>query len=361
MRITDIVTQLRVVFPQFSDALSDILLTDSVVASGGLVTVTTSTPHGLTTGDPVVLQKFSRRTPIQTVIPTSDAGLTYLIKTAQGHDLTEGWHESVSLDGFTDPEWNSEFDLASVISGDTFGIADVLPVPALTGNEVLLENLSNGVNGYYAVTVTGTNTFTVDSSAKDGNYSDGEISASIRIAGTVDIARAIEQYTKQGLEAVWAFVVPNDVDISKDMHTSSDATATIMSGSDEFRLRAIDGFTLYLIKSTKQDIGGVEAVDLFRHDLLLPILRSICGVKFPVNLTTGPDFRTVLRGHGVAQYSRAFLVYAYDFEQPYDIVNTDTAYDDDTVAFRQIHYIHRVGGDDTEDAEANIILDYDDE
>lgn len=358
MRITDIANQLRIVFPKYSNVLSDILAYDSVVASGGVVTVTTSSAHGLTTGDPVVLQNFRLRTPIQAVT-AGIAPVSYFIETSIDHDLTEGWHSVVLLAGFTDGSWNGEKTLIDVSTRRIFGISDSLTAPVLTGNEILLETRADGVNGYYAVTVTGANTFTISGTMKDGNYSDGTTSANIRIAGAVDIERAIEEYTKQGLTDVWAFVVPNDVDVSKDMYTSSDATATRMAGSEEFRLRVIDGFTLYLIKSTKQDIGGVEAVDLFRHDLVLPILKSICGVKFPMGLTTGPDFRTVLRGHGVAQYNRAFLVYAYDFEQPADIVNSDTAYDDDTVAFRELDYIHRVGGGDTEDATAHVeMTDY---
>jgi hypothetical protein len=356
MRISDIVRQLRIVFPKYSDVLSDTITDSFIGATEGEANIfMPGSPHGLTTGDPVVLQNFRLEVPIVSVTPGTTN--TYYIETASDHDLSEGWHSTVLLDGFTDPDWDDAFSLVTVRSSTVFEIVSSLPGPVLTGNEILLANRSDGVNGYYSATVIGPEILRIFGDIADGSYKAGEISTNIRIAGAVDIARAVEQYTKQGIEDVWAFVVPNDVDVSKDMHTSSDATATMMRGSEEFRLRVIDGFTLYLIKSTKQDIGGVGAVDLFRHDLVLPILKSICGVKFPMGLTTGPDFRTVLRGHGVAQYNRAYLVYAYDFEQPVDIVDSDTAYDDDTRAFRELDYIHRVGGVDTEDAEAHIFFD----
>lgn len=354
MRLSDIVRQIQIVLPKYTDVLSTVVGVDSISSAGGVATVTTSADHGLTTGAPIVFQNVSVRTPID--ISWKD-GLIYYFETNLSHDLTERWHQTVALDGFDDPDWNNSFTLARVPNRRVFGVTNTLSAPVLSGGEVLLENRIDGVNGYHAATVTGPTTFTLTGDFLPGDYYGGKLSASLRVAGAIDLNRILDQYTKQGIDDVWAFVVPLDrVDVSKDMNAESDALST-MTPSDAFRLRVLDGFSLVLIKNTKQDMAAVAALDLFRHDLLAPILKTVCGARFSTGLSTSGEFKAVLKTHGILQYNRAYLVYAYDFEMPADIKDDDTVLESDTRAFRDLDYIHRVGGDDTTDATVAINLD----
>lgn len=368
MKIADIVRQLSLSFPKYSDVLSvEISPIDSIFVSSTIVGqpsncyIVTSDIVGITAGMTILLQGCARN--VELLGAGSIVKDIYTFYATSPHDLTLGYQEFVRLTGIDQPEWNGSFPLIDVPSETTFTVESTNDPPIIAADKAfLLDAVSpiKGIDGFRVVdqVVAPNNEIVikVPSSVPEGPFTPGTIIRSMRISGAVDIARALEQYTKQNTTDIWAFVVPNDVDVSKDMHTYSDATAT-RTTSDEFRLRAIDGFTIYLVKSTTTDMAAVEAVDLFRHDLLLPILKSVAGIKFPSGLTNTTDFRTILRGHGVASYNRAYVVYAYDFEQPADIVNDDVAWEGDTVAFRDIDYIHRVGGDDTEDATAHIDLD----
>ena len=99
------------------------------------------------------------------------------------------------------------------------------------------------------------------------------------------------------------------------------------------------------------------ALDICRHDLLLPMTKTLLGIKPDNGLSVSTDFKVIITGHRVASYNRAYLVYAYDFEAVSDITNCDEVEDRNTRAFRDIDYTLEVGGADTENMLADIDLD----
>lgn len=355
MKLSDVINQLRVVLPKYTDLFSTVIGIDSISASGGVATITTSSAHGLSNGANITISDVLTRTPIDSV---SKDGNVYTFTTSTPHDLTYGWpdHETVSLDGFTDSAWNNSFVVVRVQNRENFNVRSINSLPSLNTNEVLLENRIDGINGRWSATVTGASTFTITGSFDDGVYSGGTISSGQRISGAVEIQRAVEQYTAQNLNDYWMFVVMREAETSKDRSTYSDATAT-RSASDDMRLRLIDGFSLYVFKNTTQDIAAVSAIDICRHDLLLPILKSVNGIIFPTGLTNNSDFRTIFTGHGAFDYNRAVLIYEYNFESVMDLTNADTVEEEDTRAFRDIDYTEEIGGVDTTDLTVNVDLD----
>lgn len=334
MTLTEIVNQIRRNLPVYTSALSPILSLQSVSSSIlGTATVTTIGSHGLQTGDPVVLVNFSMR---NFLAYWSNVGDIYTFTTEQDHDLTLGWHETVSLSGFIEAEWNTTFELIDVPNRRTFKISSSLPSPTTSYKAELLENRIDGVDGYYQITVTAPSAFRIESDHFiTAIYSGGSVLSGVRVAAAANIDRVLEQYTKQNTDDLWMIVLPVDVDVAKSIYADSDAVATI-TASDDFRLRLLDGFTLAIIKSTVNESAAVEAVDLCRHDLLKPILKTLCGVRFESGLTTSGDFRSSLIGHGVMQYTEAYIVYRYDFEVVMDTVVEDTVIEGDVTAFRDI-------------------------
>ncbi len=354
MRLLDIVTQLQLLLPKYTDKVSTIVGITSMTVSANVATIITSAAHGLRTGQAATMANVEVKTPITGV---SQSGTLFTFTTSPAHDLTEGWHATVTLSGFTNSNWNGTFTLNAANKRTEFTVQSAEDVPVLNGNEVLHEIRSDGVNGRFSITVVNATTFTIAGTFLNGTYTGGAVNSDVRVAGSVTIERAIEQYTEQKLNECWIFVVMNDADISKSRHAFSDATATPAMGHD-IRLKLIDGFSANIIIPTSSELLATSAMDICRHNLLQPILKSLFGARCPTGLAGDMDFRTVPTGHGIADYNKAFLVYTYSFEATMIMTEDDAVLAGDNRAFRDIDYTQTVGGTQTIDATAlNINLD----
>lgn len=344
MRLVDVVNQLRLILPKYTDRFSNSLSIISMVASGGVLTITTAGEHGLSSNQLVTLSSVKTQTPISAV---SQDGLIFTFTTASDHDLTYGWpeHDTIELTGFTDTAWNGSFTLVSVPNRRNFKLQSTNTVPALNTNEKLLEIRIDGVNGSYAAMPINSTTFSVSGDFEDGTYIGGSVSRAVRVAGSVDITRAISQYTAQGVTDLWGFVVMHDAEVSKNRHALSDATSTPTTGT-ALRERIIDGFSFYVVVNTSQDIAAEQAVDICRHELLTPVLKSVYGARFTTGLSGETDFRTVLTGHGFASYNRAIYVHVYTFELSMDLTDQDAVDVVDTRAYRDTDYTQTIGTQD---------------
>lgn len=338
MKLLDVINQLKTVLPKyFPGRIADSLDVSSLTVSLGVATLTTSTPHNLKAGREVVLSAVKTHTAIENV---TKAGNVATITTAVAHDLTPLWpqHETITLAGFDQGEWNTEFEIVSVLSRFSFKVRTTLDVPeTLTGNEYLLETRNDGVNGKHLITQITGRTLKFSGITLDGTYSGGIVQAGVRIGGAVTLDHALQQYTEQGLSDLWCFVVMDDLNVSRDRTSFSDAVAS-KTASDDMRLRLIDGFQIVLVKNVTSDAGAVVAVDLFRHDMLAPILKSVYGVMFETGLSGGTDFRTVITGANFVSYNLATFAYAYKFQVVMDVTNEDAAENEDSMAFRTIEY-----------------------
>ena len=141
--------------------------------------------------------------------------------------------------------------------------------------------------------------------------------------------------------------------MSKDRSTFSDGVATRAAGED-MRTRIVDGFNVFIVQTITEQIAGLTALDIARHDMLLPMMKSVYGTRFDTGLSGGPDFRTVLTGHGVTLYNKAQLVYVYEFEVTTDLTNDDVVDNEDNRAFRDIDSTLNVG---VEEMTVNVNLD----
>lgn len=357
MKLSDVVAQLALLLPKNTDKLSITPSISIIVVSGGVANVVTSIPHGLPDGAVITVADVEILTPI---IMVSKDGNVYTFTTGFDHDLVSTWpeHATVLLSGFTNGAWNDSFTLVSVPNRRTFKVRSVNGLPVLTGSEVLHEIRVDGVNGRQVISLISSTSFSYSGSFLDGNYSGGSFNSTVRVAGSVNFERAEEQYTKQLAGELWCFVVMHDAEVSKDRHSLSDATATRATG-DDMRIRLIDGFSVFYFVPTSDDIMAVDAMDVCRHDLLLPTLKAVFGARFDTGLSGGADFRTVLTGHGIAKYNRAVLAYEYGFEFVTDLTNDDAINEGDTRAFRDVDYTQLVGGDDT--VNMTVAIDLDDE
>jgi hypothetical protein len=169
----------------------------------------------------------------------------------------------------------------------------------------------------------------------------GNVHTKVRITSIDDIDAVVEQYTKQPVNDLWGFVVPEDVLASKDRSLNSDATASIVAGDDS-RTRFIDPFSFYVFIPTststgrQNNIGALEALDIARDTLILPLLRTLFGLKLPTPVTEQNKFQVNFVGHGQFPTNRAYYAHQYRFESVYDITDCDKVEPFDSRAFRDI-------------------------
>lgn len=358
MKLADIVNQLRMVLPKYTNLFADVASISSIVASSGVATVTTNTAHNMANGAAVTITGVETRTQLATV---SKDGLVFTFTTTTDHDLTLGWPEQeyVSFIGFADSDWNDSFKVVDVPNRRTFKVQSVLSLPVIDGNQFLLEpDRADGINGIYAITFVSSTVFTISGDFIDGTYTpvNGKISTQPRITSSINIDAFLDKYTEQNVNDFWLVVEPVDAFVSKQRETFSDANSTVANGED-IRNRIVDGFTVYIVAPTADQLTASQALDVCKHDLLLPMMRSLYGVKFPSGLSNDADFKVTLNGQNVAAYERAFLAYAYTFEAVYDLTNDDTVLPSDTRAFRNVSYTQKTESEQVDDLTVNANLD----
>ena len=358
MKLYDIVNQLRIVLPKHTDKFSTLINTTNIDATSNVATITTDTVHKLKTNEIITSSGYSTETYISSV---SQDGLLFTFTTTTDHDLTEGWQDDITLGGFDSTNWNGVITLYKVPNRKTFVVRSTNSIPILNTNEYLFEDRMDGINSQYSITVINDNTFSVTGNFLDGKYSNGVINSKVRIVGTINLERFLEHYTEQKIQDLYICVVMDDADVSKDRNTYSDAIATPVTGS-EIRLLLVDGFSIYILGNVSNQISAQTLIDICRHDLMLPILKSVYGIRFTTGLSNETDFRTILRGQGLAFYDKSKYVHVYKFEMSMELTEDDTVDRNDTRAYRDTdQLLNVIENIDVDEEFMTVTVDQDDE
>ena len=334
-KANDIIKQLYAVLPQLTDLFTDEISITSLTRSGTTVTAVTASVHGLNSGDFVnILGAFS---PIEISSLTRDGDIATAI-TNQSHDLTQGFTETVEIDGADQTDYNGTKTLFAVDSRTQFAFeVSGSPITPATGAIFLLENFSEGYNGRHEITVLDTTSFTYEITQTPLSPAQGTIimRKGVRVSGGVNIERIIDSYTKQNANDLWAFVVLGNTVASKNRATLSDATSTPFARGEDTRQRVIDNFAIFTIIPTRDEISGLEARDL-AEDILPILLKSVGGVKFSSGLCSGDAFITIFDSHNTFLYQGSYYVHQFNFQIVKDITTDDLVEPDFNVAFRDI-------------------------
>lgn len=358
MKIADIVTQLVKIVPQVSTLFADNLAVASIVGDGTLVTVETPEKHRLTTGAFVNLSGVAVETDITSVVLT---GATAAIETATAHDLTLGWppHASVELSGFTDPEWNASFTLLDVPNRRNFDIdATGLAAPTLNSSEKLLELVLGKFNGPATITRVDDKTFTFPSTAI-GFGIGGTVQGSPRIAGVVNVTKAIDAYTEQNITDWWLFVAQQQSSaVNKSRRADTDLNSEMTLQTD-FQEYISDGFTIFAVGNASETSAGLEVMDTARHDILPALLAAVRGLKTASGLCEETNLPIDLTSHGFALYNGAIYAHQYAFQAPQLLTRGDTV-QPETVAFRDVDLSQLVASPESNtEQELSVIIDLD--
>lgn len=345
MKPSEIVKQLIAVLPKYTNRFSD-TLNATLTSLSDVVTVVTTEPHNLSSGDAITSQNVL--TPLKIISVTDNGNDTSLITIDVNldHDQTRSPIQThvpfVLLSGFTDPLWNINIEVVSVPIGDAAGVQgrrklivnNPSVLPTLNGNENVNVRKIGGFNGVHKVeTVIDKNTFTYSAIVPDLTTTT-LIESSTRITGIFSPEIAVEQYTAQPVGKCWCFLVPEPTRISKNRDLQSDAIASTSPGEDP-RNRFMSPFSLYVfIPTTKSEgdqnnIGALEAMDIANDELISPLSKSLFGFIATSPLAEQNRFVVSLTGHSPFSYNKSYYIHRYNFTTNYYLTSCDTVENED--------------------------------
>ncbi|MEK0324942.1 MAG: hypothetical protein QQN63_04490 [Nitrosopumilus sp.] len=346
---SEVVNQLRVLLPTFTDLFTDNISNTALSVTSGIATVTTPVDHGLATGDAITIANAI--TP-NSIISFTKSGLNFTFKTSVSHDLTLGEQTTVTLSGFTDGDWNDTFTLQKVPNRTEFTVTSANADPVLNSNELLNEILTGGNNGIFGITVTSPTIFTFATNSRD-TTSTVTIKSEPRITSVPGVDELARQYTKQPPTKFWAFVIFNAIVASKDRSVRSDRTNS-RTASDDKRSQYSQTFSVFVVAPTQEQLSALDAMDICYQDLLLPFARSLVGFKPSSPLSEAGVYVVTLLGSSQAGYDVATYTHQYDFEFAFDLTNADSVDPISNQAFRDIPSTLVVGTDDPLTASTNL-------
>jgi hypothetical protein len=336
-KASEIISRLVDIAPKLTNLFSDSLAITSLTRSGAVVTAVTASAHGLVTGKYVNI--VGAQAPVQVASITRVGDIATAI-TSQPHDLTEGWQSTIKITGADQVEYNGDaLPLLTVPNRTkfTYQVSGTPATPATGTNILLFDGADRGYNGRKQITVVDSTTFTYPITTTPLSPAIGSpvVKFNIRISGAATINRAIEAYTAQQSQKLWAYVVLGDTSVSKDRRIYNDANSSFTKGV-EFRQREIQKISVYVITPSTDEIAGRAARDLM-EDLRLVFYKAILRFRPASGLTDQTDFLIAFNGHGLVNYEGAYYIHQFEFETISDITAPDTA-ETETVAFRDIDF-----------------------
>lgn len=359
---SDIVRHLKTYLPIFTDKFTETLTVSAAAISAGNILTVSSTAHGKTVGQSVVISSGTVRNPLvgSTLITgTLFDGVEFT--TGTDHDLIRPSQplddQTLTLAGFGNV-WDGEFTILNVRNRRNFTVA--LPsgettAPPVDGSQYLIESLTFGVQTI--ATVPDVNTFTVDLSVAAtlpiGPVDNLSVISGFRIAAAADFRRAEAAYSKQNTGEPYLFVIMTDTDVSKDRHTLNDGVAGL-TRQDEMLLRLLQSFSTSVFIPTTEDLSGADAQDLAYGSVFGALLQALFGYE-----PDGSQIRylNVPSGHGPGEYNSAYYVHVYDWQLP-DVINYEDGFlEQPDVAFRDIEQTLKLFNDSEAEMLLNINLD----
>lgn len=354
---SDIIKQLIAVVPTLTDKFSDRVIISSLSQVAGLVTATTSSPHGFENNDfgnvsgaiaPINVTNLVRNGNIVTGT------------TAEDHDLTLKFQLTLEIVGAVEPEYNGVHAILEVPNRRTFVYSiTTTPSSPATGSILLFDGKERGYNGRFEITKISDTVFTYNintdpvSPAKGNPVADGNI----RISGGADIPRLQAAYSKQLANQSWLFVVRGAGFVTKNRQFDNDATATYAKGL-AYRQQLIKPFDVYWFTPSINDIAGRVASDE-SEEIEKILIKALCGVPFDFIFDEVCDYLMSYTGERLFEYNTASYIHEYSFEISGYINQQDVVKPELNVAFRDIELgvQGKVADDLTEPLTVDIDLD----
>jgi hypothetical protein len=336
MKATDVINRLRQVIPRHTSLFCDELNVTSLTCVNGVVTCVCATKHNLKIGVDVFIS--GALTPITIESINRDGNLA-LATTMSNHDLTLGWQETITLNGAVQNAYNGAHKLKGVPNRRSF-IFEVSgnPITPATGDIKMIEDITHGYNGLHIVDSIIDDysfTFKIKSAPESPALGSVKLRKEISITGDVTMERFFDSYSKQNPNKFYMVVIMGGASASKDRFTMSDAISTSTAAVNDSRIRVIDPFSIFVVAPASEYLtamtirDGMEAV-------FSAINKSILFYKFPSDSSMQSVTGVAFESHSMYAYDVARYVHEFRYQSVYDLSKDDGAYDDESVAFRDI-------------------------
>tara|TARA_B100000497_G_C7687141_1_gene416694 strand:- start:397 stop:1503 length:1107 start_codon:yes stop_codon:yes gene_type:complete len=329
MNLSELVNHVQTILPLYTSTLS-VSKPITVLSKSGNDVTASCIQHGLNVGQDVFLSG------IKTDIAITDITTVNGISTATcatDHDLSYPYINKVKI---SSPEsaYSGDKNITSVPSATTFTFNSTGDPAQSTGTLHTFHSI--GFNGWHKVSyIVDANRFQVvlnNDRLVAGSGQDMKLVTSLTISACATIERAIKLYTDKQMTSPFLFIIPDGSDASASRNTQSDANSETTS-TDQFYLKLVNNFSIYLIIPTVNDITGTQGIDQ-AFDLLPALYKTIAGYRPSTFFANSSNTLMVPLGHGVTSYNDAYVVYSYTFETTETILSTQTAgYSQDTDAF----------------------------
>jgi len=336
VKASEVINQLLAILPQITNLFTTSATAVSITPSGTTATVLTSSAHGFPVGRVVAISGAFAPIEISSI---SRSGTVATAITLTPHDLTDGFFENVTLSGASESEFNGTFPFLNQVNRKTFTFTVADSGPTTGTGSMLLEEPGSpfGYNGLQTITTVPTaSSFTYELSQALTEAATGTIliHSDLRVSGSATLEKAISMYTKQTVGDLWAFVVLEDGNASKDRSTRNDSISSAARSGD-MRQQLIQNMSVYVFDNTTKQLSGRESRDTM-VDVRALLLKGLVGVKFDSNLNGQNGSSLMYLGDGIESYDGAVYIHGFNFQLLTDITNDDIVDPDFNVAFRDI-------------------------
>ncbi|MEM7522564.1 MAG: hypothetical protein AAF360_02160 [Pseudomonadota bacterium] len=308
-----------------SDFFAEIIPT--ATAAGSVITCA-SQGHGLSVGQQIGVSSARYRNAVGSV--TLLEGDVYRFELIDDHDFvaprkrasgrTVGAEpDRAELAGFGSA-WNGSREIVDIPNRRTIDLRGPSGVVPIVGSgQYVSEDRPAGVNGAQVIAaVPDADSFTIETPGvpayPTGPVDGLRVQTHVRVAVAVDIERALEIYTQDGAGRPYLFVIPGDVDVSKERNARSDANSG-QTPADEQRVTLLNNFSVVAMF----DVSGEIAAEAVMEDCYGALYRDLLRVLHAVDLSDGSSVVRYLAqtaGHGQGHYNGAVYGHAYEWQAP---------------------------------------------
>ena len=340
MKIAPIINQLVNYLPLYSSNFSERLQVLAVsVDPSNVVTVTTTTDHGLTTGDGIVLQGTEVSLKIDPAACVIDGNKVSFV-TLDKHNFvmnfnykevngdksnTAGNKAIIKLSDFGDDFYDGEHLIYDVPNKNTIVVEFAsAPPPIQADTPLCYDGAWYLMDGFHNIQVIDTDEFAFEipnfltEAVIKGNMT---VDKNMRITGCINNERISDMYTRQPTNDLWAFVTDSSDELSKDRQTQTDAVASRTYGVD-YRMQLVDNVSVFLVAPVSDEISGRLGHDQI-EDEKINVIKALAGSYYQNPFSSGDQFKINYIGSDLLSYNTSFLIKEMRFQTSCDIVIQD--------------------------------------
>lgn len=312
---------------KFSSDLSSIISMEA--RDDGFIYVETASPHGLDTGNAIIVNGALRKTPIASI----GEGL---VITQIPHDLTTGYQKEITIEGTT--YYDGVYSIINIPDKYSCSFDEIEVIDETERNTgYMLENVAYSFNGEFVVEVIDDCHFKYENKYNVVGTAGGnpKIFTKPMIAAIAMPTDLAEIYNDESTESrVVGYVHVEPVESDKDRFISADTNYVNNDGLD-YRQRLINRFSLYVVVPTQETYTAAQAKDDM-VDLSVAIFKCLLRKRLPSPYGMGYYSNVTFVEHGSVDYLGAYYVHVFTFECITDLTTDDVWSDDPHVAFRTI-------------------------